>query len=130
MTEEEYRGILAKDAGNAVFIEYAKLLIAQDRLPAALMVCLKGLSSSPGERRGRLMLARVFYELGMLPFAAREIEALSLDLPECGSLRSLRDRLSPGYSPQGSSGGTEEGMVAEMDLAFDELDGEGGDKAE
>ena len=119
MQEEDYRRILAGEPGNAVFGEYARMLIEHARPEEALLVCLKGLSSAPGEHRGRLMLARALYELGAVPFAVREVEQLCAELPQIASLKTLLLRLAPGHAGGGAEG---EGTVAEMDLSFDQLD--------
>lgn len=101
------------------FAESAENLRRSGKLEEALKVCLQGLSANPAHHKGRLVLARVFFEMGYLPFAIREIEELCEALPESKSLQRLRDKLSP--QPAEASGGAEE-TVAEADFDLDELD--------
>ncbi len=95
MDAEEIKAVLAEDPGNSIFPEYADELRRRGELSQALEICLAGLSASPSSYRGRLVLAHVFYEKGLVPFAIREIEHLCLSFPEKASLRKLLKTLSP-----------------------------------
>ena len=92
-TEQEYRKMLAVDPGRAEFADYAKMLIEAGRSKEALIVCLSGLSISEEGSVGRLMLARVYYELGYYPFAIKELAEISHKFPENKQLRDLLDKL-------------------------------------
>ncbi len=87
--------ILQNDAGNPIFVDVAESYRSNGEMREALDVCLKGLSANPSCHLGRLVLARVFYERGDLPFAAREVRELCSQLPEIESLRRLFKSLAP-----------------------------------
>lgn len=114
--EEESKNILIDDPGNARFVDYAEFLRKEGRLDEALLISLKGVSANPTLTKGRLILARVFYELGFHAFAAREIRELLATMPENGTLKRLLELLSPG------EGDFEESVVAESDFDIDLLD--------
>lgn len=95
MTEDSAENILAEDAGNPLFVEVAARYRAKGELNKALSVCLRGLSANPAMHLGRLLLARVLYELKYYPFAAKEVQQLVLELPELQSLKKLLKALSP-----------------------------------
>ena len=87
------------------------------------MVCFNGLAQNPAHHKGRLVLARIHYELGQIPFAIREITELCRALPDSKSLKRLRDKLAPETAPAASpAAGTAEETVAEADFDFEELE--------
>lgn len=129
--ESHYLKILEEDSGDPVFAEYAEHLRREGRPLEALNVCLKGLSGNPSCHKGRLALARVFYEQEYFPFARRELEQLAQELPENQSLKRLLEKFSieaaaaeskKGF--KGSQGGMSEddSVVAEADFDFECLD--------
>lgn len=89
----------------------------------ALLVLLKGVSQSPSDHQGRLLLARVFHSMGMTPLAVRELQHLIRELPDMEILRRLVEALSPGasvaQSPQASTS-----TVAEAEFDIDLLSSE------
>lgn len=119
-SEDQIRGILGADPGNAVFVDFADALRDSGRSDEALKVCLSGLNANPSNHSGRLLLARIFFELGNLTFAVREIKELCVALPECKSLKRLLELLAPGEGAESDSG--EEEMVAETEFDFEEID--------
>ena len=90
---EETRALLQDDPGNPAFVDCAEELRRAGDLEEALEICLAGLSANPSSLRGRLVLARVFYESGYIPFAARELAYLRRARPESESLRKLCEEL-------------------------------------
>lgn len=118
MNEKEYRAALSADPGAPLFVEFAEYLRGLRRQSEAIDVCLAGLSANPDAHRGRLMLARVFYECGFVPFAVRELQVLGARFPENRALAKLRERLSPNISQQDSAGESE---VAEAEFDIDAI---------
>lgn len=92
----QYHELLESDPGNPVFAQYADELRKDGKSKEALEVCLAGLTHNPGCHRGRLVLARVFYEAGYLPFTIREVEQLHREVPNSAAVRKLLEKLSPG----------------------------------
>lgn len=101
-------------------------LRAAGRQSEALLLCLKILSSNTEDHATRLVLSRVFIDLGATPFAVRELEQLCRDLPEIKTLKRLLDTIAPGrakkISPQETSQGPIKQTVAETDFSFDDLE--------
>ena len=95
VSKEEYRAILQYDPGNSVFVGFADLLRSEGSAEEAINVCLLGLTHNPGFHRGRLLLARLYYDKGYIPFAVREVETLVSAAPQNAALRKLLFKLSP-----------------------------------
>jgi predicted Zn-dependent protease len=93
--EEKVRERLSKEPGNPIFAEFAEYLRRKKDYAEALNVCFSGLSSNPSCHVGRLVLARIFYNLDYAPFAARELETLLRVTSEDESLRRLVLALNP-----------------------------------
>lgn len=137
-TSDEFEKVLEEDPGNSVFCDYAEQLRIAGNFPKALDVCLKGLSVNPDFHKGRLALARIFYEQSYLPFAIREVKCLSEALPDNRYLQRLYAQLAPDQvsggeaaemasedSDEAGSGEVEssgDDTVAEVDFDFDELE--------
>ncbi|NLF25472.1 MAG: hypothetical protein GX589_07420 [Deltaproteobacteria bacterium] len=121
---ERLKSVLEEDPGNSVFIEYAKCLIEERSFESALMVCLRGLSSNPSAHAGRLLLARVFYELGLVPFAVREVEELCRELPHNLKLQRVLEALTlnPAISRDSASSSQPDQTLAELEVSFDDLE--------
>ncbi len=104
------------------FTDRAEGLRLSGKLEEALSVVLKGLSDNPDAHRGRLVLARIFYEKGYLPFAVREVEHLVRQVPSNAALKKLLGTLAPdrGGEIQGSTGSVED-TVAESEFDLDAL---------
>lgn len=90
---DEIKTLLQDDPGNPAFVDCAEELRRAGDLGEALEICLAGLSANPSSLRGRLVLARVFYESGYIPFAARELAYLRRARPESESLGKLCEEL-------------------------------------
>jgi len=116
MNEETYRTRLQEDPGDPLFAEFADLLRGEKRYSEAFEVCFQGLTANPQCHRGRLVLARLFYEKLHWPFAVRELRELRLALPENPHLQRLLERLQPG------SEGGEEVQVTVAERDFDMTD--------
>ncbi|MBN8550138.1 MAG: hypothetical protein J0M12_12545 [Deltaproteobacteria bacterium] len=135
MTAElELRQIVKEDPGNPLFAELAEQLRKSGQHAEALDICLSGLSKNPSCHVGRLVLARVFFDRQMFPFAVRELEALRAALPQSKTIAKLLEKLSPGASQNPVSvapaAPSEAETFAETDFDFEELDLIGQDKKE
>jgi len=96
MNKQELEALLGQDPGNGVFADYAELLRSEGQIDLAMDSCLRGLSINPGIHKGRLTLARLYYEKGFLPFAIRELELLRAALPDNRSISKLLEKFQPG----------------------------------
>ena len=128
-SHEEIKTLLESDPGNPAFVEYAEELRRSGDLAEAMEICLAGLSANPSSLRGRLVLARVFYENGYIPFAARELAYLRRARPESESLRKLCEELgvealqdSFAEAAQVSSSQEAAEVVAETEFDLDVLE--------
>ena len=90
-------------------------------LDRALIPALECVNRFPDNNRARLLLARVFYGLGFLHSAAREVELLRVRLPRSESVRKLFEELSPNSSVHMAD---EDGeiTVAEDEVSIDDID--------
>lgn len=75
--------------------EEALALIHQRKFLDAEQLLLKGLSADPFNPRARILLAKVFFELGYVPFAVRELEQVYLELPDNKYVKNLLEKLAP-----------------------------------
>ena len=121
-TEKDLRAMLASDPGNKAFVELVDILRSEGRYLEAIEVCLAGLSSSPDTHKGRLLLARLFYDRGFTPFALREISYVASAIPENDALKKLVQKLSPGYMEAATVATAPESTVAEAEFDFTDLD--------
>lgn len=106
------------------FTDQAETLAGEGRLDEAVGVCVRGLSDTPNHHRGRLLLAKLYYQSGSLPFAIRELEYLARELPTNKAVLSLLEALNPGSK---ASLGVERGKedtktLAEAEFELGELD--------
>ncbi len=133
---------LQEDPGDISFLGVAGDYREKGELLKAVVICLRGLSANPSYHQGRLLLARLYFELECLPFALKELELLHQDMPHIDSIGRLLERLSPGASnvadepssdstyeqeapkdtPERSRPAQQEETLAETDFDFDELD--------
>lgn len=120
--QDSVRRMLAVDPGNSVFEEFAEFLRSTKAYSEALSVCLAGLSANPAAHRGRLILARVFYEQGFMPFAARELAVLHHELPQNRAIKKLLSELAPEYVAEMQASGFQAKSGAETTVAETELD--------
>lgn len=103
------------------FVDRAEGLRISGKLDEALAMALKGLSENPEECRGRLVLARIFYEKGYLPFAVREVEHLARQVPSNTALKKLLGTLAPDRGGDIPSTAAAEDTVAESEFDLDAL---------
>lgn len=124
MEIDEIKARLEEDPGDPVFAELGEAYRIAGDLQEALWICLRGLSSNPDVHQGRLLLARIFYQLEYFPFAVRELRELAVALPENEHIRKLLEGLSPGSSAGVGHGGEIDGaeVVAESDFDIDVLE--------
>ena len=118
---DETRALLQEDPGNPAFVDFAEELRRAGELREAMEICLAGLSANPSSLRGRLVLARIFYESGYSPFAAREIAELQRARPESESLRKLAMQLGSEIS-QAEPPLEQSEVVAEGEFNLDVLE--------
>ena len=121
MEEEEVLGILSQDPGNSLFADYAEALRKEGQNNSAIIVCLRGLSVNPSCHKGRLLLARIFYDSGFRPFAIEQIRILQQKLPDNPAIKKLLEKFSLGAEVT-SPGSTTEATVAEAEFDFNEID--------
>lgn len=86
----------------------------------ALVALLKGLSENPSHDQARLLLARVFVELGCVPYALNELGQLVRRFPKNVSLQKLFRALGGTEIP--SEQGSVSSVVAESEIDFDAID--------
>ncbi len=95
MNEDEILNILNNDPGNSVFSDFAEALHLQGSSETAIIVCLKGLTANPSSHKGRLLLAKIYYDLKCKPFCIDQLKILIKNLPANKSLQNLLQRLDP-----------------------------------
>ena len=124
----EKKKLIEEEPGDPAFADVAEEVRREGRLDEALRICLRGLSESPSCSKGRLVLARIFFDMRCMPFALREVEELCRMWPENKALTRLRGKLTP-ERIEAKDG---EETVAEADFEFDEIemmsDDEGGEE--
>ncbi|MBX7143741.1 MAG: hypothetical protein K1X79_04770 [Oligoflexia bacterium] len=124
--EKDLQTLVQNDAGHPAFVELAEGLYGRGLLKEALEVCLKGLSRNPSAHIGRLLLARIYFELECYPFAIREIELLCRALPKVQTLRRILERLAPARAARLPAAevlaSNASATVAETDFSIEELD--------
>jgi lipopolysaccharide biosynthesis regulator YciM len=96
VNDEEYLRRLEEDPGDPLFAQFADKLREEQRYHEAMDICFQGLSSNPSCHRGRLVLARVFYERMFWPFAVRELRILMQAVPDNAHIAKIIERLAPG----------------------------------
>lgn len=123
---KDIAAVLEKDPGNVLFYDLAVGLSIEGNLLDAIEVCLRGLSVNPSFHKGRLLLARLYYDCGFIPFAVRELEFLLGACPNSRSIRRLVERLSPGSQSlkdrPADFGQAPDGTMAEGDFDMADLD--------
>lgn len=121
-TEQSYKERLAEDPGDDCFMDYAEYLRINGRHLEALAVCFGGLTSNPSALRGRLVLARIFYDAGYFPFAVREIEDLHRAMPENSAITRLKEVLLQDRASEAPAEPADEEVVAEAFLDVEDLE--------
>ncbi len=115
--------IIKSDPGNPVFAEVADVLRENGDLTQALQVCLQGVEANASCHLGRLVLARVFFDMGCTSFAIRELAMLRQWVPSNVSLMRLVERLSPdAVAPQAAPAPQGETVRAAAALSLDDLE--------
>jgi lipopolysaccharide biosynthesis regulator YciM len=101
MNHEELKVLIENDPANERFPEYADFLRKNSEYKEALYILIKGLNGNPNNYRGRLILARVYYELDCWYFAVRELEVLYFELPNTrSSIRETIKKLIAKLNPE------------------------------
>lgn len=90
----ELRHKMRQSAEKECFAEYAEQLRLAKKYSASIRVCLEGLSHNPNEDRGRLVLARTYYDCGYIAFSLRELNFLSNRHPDNVYIKRLVEKLS------------------------------------
>ena len=103
------------------FADRAEGLRISGKLDDALTIAMTGLSENPDAHRGRLVLARILYEKGYLPFAVREVEQLVREVPSNTAVRKLLETLAPDRVLGGPRITTTNDTVAESEFDLDAL---------
>ena len=123
ITIEDLEKAVAKNAGAPEFVTLAEVRRSEGDLKNAAHVCFAGLSADPGNHQGRLLLARVLFELEYLPFAVKELVDLKNAHPDSKALERLLEKLAPDQLVnQSSPDSIGEEVIAEADFEFDILE--------
>lgn len=120
MSDEQFRELLGQDPGDPAFAEFADILRRDGRHGEGFEVCFAGLTANPGCHRGRLVLARLFYERLYWPFAVRELKQLAEALPDNKQVRRLLERMAP--ETASARRGEESDVSADTTVAEAEFD--------
>jgi hypothetical protein len=123
MNEDEILEILSTDPGNSIFSDFAEALHKDGASEAAIIVCLRGLSSNPSLHKGRLLLAKIYYDLGFKPFCIEQLKFLLKQLPGNKSISRLLEKLDPQEFNRTTVQLTSEvKTVAEAEFEFGEIE--------
>ncbi|MGI6681315.1 MAG: hypothetical protein ACOX3T_07540 [Bdellovibrionota bacterium] len=85
---------LRQSAEMEFFPEYAEKLRLVKKHSASIRVCLEGLSKYPSVDRGRLVLARTYYDCGYVDFALKELLYLNQKNPDNIFIKRLITKFS------------------------------------
>lgn len=112
---------ISDNPGDPAFAELADVYRRRGDYQGAFDLCLNGLTANPACIRGRVVLARLFYERLHFPFAARELREVCTTLPANPYARKLLEALSPenALSPASVELGK---VLAEVEFNFNSLD--------
>ena len=114
---------LQDDPTGENYVQLAQTLRKAGRFSEAMETLLRGLSELPDHAPARLLLARVFLQLGYRPFAVRELQELRSRFPENRPLERLFEKVAPDYlaGSADSDPSTMASTVAEADFDFDDI---------
>lgn len=114
---------LRDDPSSDTYVELAQALRQSGRFLEALETLFKALTDAPDHAPARLLLARVFLQLGFRPFAIRELQELRVKFPQNRALERLLEKVAPDYlAGEGDSAASgKEETVAEADFDFDDI---------
>ena len=124
---EEAKKAFEADPGSASAVIYAKQLIAANKTTDAMAVLMKGLSANPNLHLGRLLLAKLYFGQGYIPFAAKEIKELCRQAQDNTALKRLLQKLEPTGTADSDVQSKKEAaktdaVIAETDFDFGEID--------
>lgn len=123
MNEDEVLNILSADPGNSIFSDFAEALHKDGNSEAAIIVCLRGLSSNPSYNKGRLSLAKIYYDLQFKPFCIEQLKTIHKNLPNNKSIKSLLEKLDPqDFNASTISLTSEVKTFAEAEFDFGEIE--------
>lgn len=89
---------LVADPAHESYFGVAQALAGEGKLLDACGVLMRALDINPALDRGRLLLARLFFEIGAPRYAAKEVRELMARNPSLKSLDRLREALEPGVA--------------------------------
>lgn len=121
MNEDEVLTILSQDPGNSIFADYADILHRDGRSESGIMISLRGISANPSCYKGRLILSKIFFDLGFTPFCIEQLLILRRALPENKSLVKLLERLAPDIEMSKETDRPEE-TYAEAEFDFEDIE--------
>jgi hypothetical protein len=102
------------------YIKLTKKQLEDKEFDKSLLTCLTGLSLDYNNSQARLLLARIFFELKLYPFAVREIKELYSRYHDSKSLKNLLTKLDPSSVSIGSETNVQsqkkEQVLAEADF--------------
>ncbi len=96
---EEKQNKLQHDLQNESFADCADNLRIAKNYSEAIRVCLEGLSSNPEFDRGRLVLARIYYDCGYIDFSLRELAYIYQKCPDNIYVKRLMDYFKRAKKP-------------------------------
>ncbi len=118
---ERQSGSVSSSVVDGEFIGAAEKFRLEGFHSDALVLLLKGLSENPSHHQARLLLARVFFELGCVPFALNELAFLSQRFPKNENLKKLIRELGGNVAAAQSE--SMAAVVAESEIDFDAIEG-------
>ena len=82
-----------KNRLSVVFIPLAQICREQGLLSQALEICESGLVHHPNSISGRLLLARIYFDLDQLEDARRLVDEILREMPAQREAQALRDQM-------------------------------------
>jgi len=121
---KEIEEALKGDPTDPRFTILIKNYTQKGRYVDALLVALGGLSYCPDNYLARVLLARIFFELGFVPFALRELQVLRECVQDASTLDKLIDKISPiiKNSKEVQIEDEEERTIADQEFEVEELE--------
>jgi hypothetical protein len=118
LSEEE---IVERDPGAPQFVSVAEKQRLQGNHELALVILLLGLSHAPSNHQGRLLLARVFYELECIPFAIEQLKKLCEEFPQHKNIQKLYHKMGGEIAALTSKPQTGN-VIAHAEIDFESID--------
>jgi lipopolysaccharide biosynthesis regulator YciM len=94
LMEADLEKLVVTDPGDPRFADLADMYRRRGDYQGAFDLCFNGLTANPSSVRGRVVLARLFYERHQFPFAVRELRELVKLIPDNMFLSKLLENLS------------------------------------